>query len=169
MFNSELLKLETLDQQKYPVFSTTIKQNSSYLRIADNLFGVETSVVPDDNTTFEIEIVDEMQLHIAYQRAFVRYYLNYNNTSFFFSSTPSFINIKFNYIIDGDVMKLFVNRGTLYAVNISSNTLVTTTPSESIEYRINNYVQVISPNIDVAWVAYDTLDKNSLDTLLTAK
>lgn len=167
--NNDIFDLKSIDYPRQNVFTTSIKSNTSgkFLKQGIDYNVVQFSNISDDDSIFELEIISDTVLQIAHQRVFNRYYLNFNGTSFYFSSDPSYVYSRFNYLIDNEQLYLFVKQGQiLYSIGVdaTTDTLILDSQSNwrSNYFNINQYIQDLEYNFDTSWAAYDVTDRNSL-------
>ena len=119
--NNDILEIDSIKYEYTQQFVTSIKFNELYLTFQKNNTPIFTTKYNND-TLFDVILIDEQTLHITHRVGSTVYYLQYNG-EFWFSSQKNLKYAKFYYVIDGNELYLqYKIKNTLYSVGIKNLT-----------------------------------------------
>lgn len=163
--NNDVFELKKIQHAPQSVITTTMKFGDEFLAISKDRTKDAFISTGAQDAVFEIEILSDTSIRCAHQDGDARYYLCYNSSEFYFTTTPVSLDATFLYIIDGEKLYLFWRRVIGQPVySICSNglgrlTAVTGDWSKNA-FIINTYGQDLRENFDTTWASYDVADRN---------
>ena len=163
--NNDVFELKKIQYPHQEVIITTIKYGEKFLSISKDRTKDLLTTTSSQDTVFELEIQSDTTIRCAHQDGDARYYLCFNNSEFYFTTTPVSLDASFKYILDGDKLYLFWSRAIgqpLYSVYGALNSLSAATGDWTKNaFSINTYGQDLRENLDTTWASYDVADRNS--------
>ena len=163
--NNDVFELKKIQYPHQEVITTTIKYGERFLSISKDRTKDLFTTTSSQDTVFELEIQSDITIRCAHQDGNERYYLCYNSSEFYFTTTPVSLDASFKYILDGEKLYLFWGRAIglpVYSVHGAKSSLsVATGDWTKNAFHINTYGDNLRENFDTTWASYDVVDKNS--------
>ena len=163
--NNDVFELKRIQYPHQEVITTTIKYGDKFLSISKDRTKDLLTTTSSQDTVFELEIQSDTTIRCAHQDGDSRYYLCFNNSEFYFTTTPVSLDASFKYILDQEKLYLFWSRAIglqLYSVcGVLSSLSAVTGDWNKNAFSINTYGQELRENLDTTWASYDVSDRNS--------